>query len=38
MALKLELAGRAENISIIKSETSVFLEVLGEVIEKNMAS
>jgi len=34
-ALKLELAGRAENISLIMSETPAFLEALGEVIEKN---
>ena len=35
IALKLELAGRAENIPIIKSETPAFLEALGEVIKKN---
>jgi len=35
IALKLELAGRAENISVIKSETPAFLEALSEVIEKN---
>jgi len=35
IALKLELAGRAENIPVIMSETKVFLEALGDVIEKN---
>ncbi|MDR2597943.1 MAG: response regulator [Treponema sp.] len=34
-ALKLELAGRAENISVIMAETTAFLEALSEVIEKN---
>jgi len=34
-ALKLELAGRAENIPVIMSETPVFLEKLGKVIERN---
>jgi signal transduction histidine kinase/DNA-binding response OmpR family regulator len=35
MALKLELAGRAENIPAIESETPGFLEALSEVIKKN---
>jgi len=35
IALKLELAGRAENIPVIKAETPAFLDALGEVIEKN---
>ena len=35
IAFKLELAGRAENISVIMSETPAFLEALGKVIEKN---
>jgi len=35
VALKLELAGRAENTSVIKSETPAFLDALSEVIEKN---
>ena len=34
-ALKLEWAGRAENVSVIKDETPAFLEALGEIIEKN---
>jgi len=36
LALKLELAGRAENLSVITAETPAFLDALGEVIEKNM--
>jgi len=35
VALKLELAGRAENSTEILSETPSFLEALSEVIEKN---
>ena len=35
MAFKLELAGRAENIPAIESETPTFLEALSEVIKKN---
>jgi len=35
IALKLELAGRAENTSVIESETPAFLKALSEVIEKN---
>jgi len=35
MAFKLELAGRAENLQVIMSETTAFLEALGEIIEKN---
>jgi len=34
-ALKLELAGRAENTSVIMSETPAFIEALSEIIEKN---
>jgi len=34
-ALKLELAGRAENIPQVTAETPAFLEKLSEVIEKN---
>jgi len=34
-ALKLELAGKAENISLIMAETSAFLEELSKVIENN---
>jgi len=34
-ALKLELAGRAENISVIMAETPAFMEALGKIIEKN---
>jgi signal transduction histidine kinase/DNA-binding response OmpR family regulator len=37
IAFKLELAGRAENISVIMSETPAFLEALSKVIEKNRA-
>jgi signal transduction histidine kinase/DNA-binding response OmpR family regulator len=35
IALKLELAGRAENTSVIISGTPAFLEALSEVIKKN---
>jgi len=35
MAFKLELAGRAENLQVIMTETPSFLEALGEIIEKN---
>jgi hypothetical protein len=34
-AFKLEQAGRAEDISVLMSETPVFLEALREVIDKN---
>jgi signal transduction histidine kinase/DNA-binding NarL/FixJ family response regulator/PAS domain-containing protein len=35
LALKLELAGRSENISVIKAKTPEFLEKLSEVIKRN---
>jgi signal transduction histidine kinase/CheY-like chemotaxis protein len=35
VALKLEQAGRVEDIQVIMSETPAFLEALSEVIEKN---